>query len=60
MIDGIDLPLPAGADLDAAGPGKLKRFEDALDSLICAWTGVVYLAGRCQTFGDCEAAIWTP
>jgi predicted RNase H-like nuclease len=59
-ISGIDLPWPTGSALESVGPSKLKRYEDTLDALICAWIGLEYSAGRCQAFGDSEAAIWTP
>lgn len=55
-IHGIELALPA----DAASNAALKRYEDALDSLICAWVGIEYLAGRTTAYGDRIAAIWTP
>jgi predicted RNase H-like nuclease len=51
-IAGIYLQLPS------AGP--LKRYEDALDGLVCAWVGIEYLAGRAQSYGDHTAAIWVP
>lgn len=38
----------------------LKKVEDALDALICAWVGVEYLAGRTVPLGDRTAAIWCP
>jgi predicted RNase H-like nuclease len=38
----------------------LKRYEDALDALVCGWVGIEYLGGRCTAFGDTAAAIWTP
>jgi predicted RNase H-like nuclease len=54
----VDLPLPAA---DAAHTfAGLKRYEDCLDSLICAWTAIEYLRGRCQPYGDQNAAIWIP
>jgi hypothetical protein len=60
-IDGLDLPLPApGA---AAGPlAGLKRCEDALDALVCAWEATLCLDGRATAFngGDGAAAIWVP
>ncbi len=57
-IEGIELPLPKAADgLTLSG---LKRFEDALDALICAWVGTQYLEGRCVPLGDRTAAIWVP
>jgi predicted RNase H-like nuclease len=57
-IDGIRLDLPkpeSGCTL-----GKLKRFEDAIDALICAWVAVEYLEGRACPYGDETAAIWVP
>lgn len=39
---------------------SLKRFEDALDALVCAWVGACYLDRRAQCFGDQDAAIWVP
>ena len=36
----------------------LKRFEDTLDALVCAWVGACYLAGHAECYGDAAAAIW--
>ncbi len=38
----------------------LKRYEDCLDALVCAWVGVEHLAGRTVALGDNTAAIWCP
>lgn len=38
----------------------LKRYEDALDALVCGWVGACYLEGRAECFGDADAAIWVP
>lgn len=38
----------------------LKRFEDALDALICGWVGIEYLNGNARPVGDDTAAIWLP
>lgn len=57
-IDGLDLPLPAPG---AAGPlAGLKRYEDALDALVCAWVATLYSDGRATAFnaGYGSAAIW--
>jgi len=59
-ISRCDIPIPceeAAAELPGAA---LKRYEDALDALICAWVGIQYLAGRCDCYGDDTAAIWAP
>ncbi len=54
-IDGIELALPASAPMS-----KLKRWEDAIDALVCAWVGIEYVEGRARAFGDDTAAIWCP
>jgi predicted RNase H-like nuclease len=36
----------------------LKRYEDVLDALICAWVGAEYLSGRAIAYGDDQSAIW--
>jgi predicted RNase H-like nuclease len=55
-ISGIELPLPRVAPAH----GRMKRLEDALDALVCAWVGIEFLAGRARAFGDAEAAVWAP
>jgi len=57
-IDGIDLTLPRQDEVKAAS--HLKRHEDMLDALVCAWVGLEHLAGRTMAFGDESAAIWCP
>ena len=58
VIDGIPAFLPG---LPYPGTlGSLKCYEDALDSLVCAWVGARYLEGRAEAFGDDDAAIWVP
>lgn len=54
-IDGVALPLPV-----EASRSSLKRWEDALDALVCAWVGVEYVEGRAVPYGDATAAIWCP
>ena len=58
VIQGIPDFLPAspyGGSL-----ASLKRYEDALDALVCAWVGTRYLEGCADPFGDQDAAIWVP
>lgn len=38
----------------------LKRYEDALDALVCAWVGARYVEGSATAYGDGDAAIWVP
>ena len=52
-VDGIALRVPQHGALAA-----LKRYEDALDAIVCAWVGTEYLAGRTQPYGDANAAVW--
>lgn len=39
---------------------ELKRYEDALDALICAWVGICYVSGTARPYGDSTSAIWVP
>lgn len=39
---------------------KLKRFEDALDALVCAWVGKRHLRGQTTPYGDANSTIWIP
>jgi predicted RNase H-like nuclease len=55
-ISGIPLRMPPAG----AGPAEIKRFEDALDGVVCAWIGAQYLEGKCQAYGDDTSAIWAP
>ena len=38
----------------------LKRYEDALDAVVCAWVGMEYANGTAKEYGDEIAAIWIP
>ena len=55
-IGGVDLPLPRVPPAS----GRMKRYEDALDAVVCAWVGIEFLEGRARAYGDSDAAIWTP
>jgi predicted RNase H-like nuclease len=55
-VAGIDVPLPAAAP----SHGRMKRYEDALDALLCAWIGIEFLEGRAMPYGDDDAAVWIP
>ena len=57
-IDGILLETPEAGDV--ASFESLKRYEDALDALVCAWVAIAYLEGKCVPYGDDQAAIWVP
>ena len=52
----IELPDP---DITISTSG-LKRYEDSLDALVCAWVGAKYLLGEAVPYSDCSAAIWVP
>jgi len=61
VLSKLDAHLETGLTLPGQRPfARLKRYEDALDALICAWVGIEYLAGRARAFGDADSAIWTP
>ena len=48
-------PSPYGGTLNS-----LKRYEDTLDALVCAWVGSRYIEGCAVPYGDSVAAIWVP
>ena len=58
VFDGLMLELPAPAAVRSLS--ALKRYEDVLDALVCAWVGAEYLAGRTVPLGNADAAIWCP
>ncbi len=57
-VDAIELPLPPVGEVPSLR--MLKRYEDALDGLVCAWSALRYLRGEADAFGDDTAAIWVP
>lgn len=56
QIADIPLILPP----PETGNAALKRFEDAIDAVVCAYVGTRFLQGDCKSFGDHTAAIWVP
>jgi len=60
VLSRLEAHLETGLSLPGPRPfARLKRYEDALDALICAWVGIEYLAGRTRAFGNADSAIWT-
>jgi predicted RNase H-like nuclease len=57
-ISNIDLLLPASEAVKSLN--YLKRYEDALDALVCCWVGTRYFDDRAEPFGDNHSAIWCP
>ncbi len=57
-IEGVNLSLPSPDAVTTLA--ELKRFEDALDALVCCWVGASYMAGHAHPLGDHTAAIWCP
>ena len=54
----INVPLPNPSSVKWLA--ELKRYEDALDALICAWVGTKYIDKKAIPYGDKFAAIWCP
>ena len=48
----------AGVAMRVPSRGPLKKYEDALDAVVCAWAGIEYLDGRALAHGDDTAAVW--
>ncbi len=58
IVGPVALPLPQADAVPSLT--ALKRYEDAVDALLCAWVGICYLEGTAVAFGDETAAIWCP
>jgi predicted RNase H-like nuclease len=52
-IDGVELRVPARGPM-----AQLKRYEDALDAVVCAWVGIQYAGGKARAYGDETSAVW--
>ena len=57
-ISNINIVLPEAVDVPSLN--YLKRYEDAIDALVCSWTAIRFLRGECKAYGDESAAIWSP
>lgn len=57
-ISNIQLDLPD--ELVTQPFSQFKRYEDAIDALICGWVGIQYLQGKATAHGDGSGAIWVP
>ena len=53
-------PLPFAIPPTAASLSELKKFEDALDAVVSAWMGMLYLRDQATPLGDARAAVWVP
>ena len=60
VVSGLTLPLPTTGNAPSLSKAYMKRYEDTIDALVCAWVGIQYVSRRCQAYGDASAAIWTP
>jgi predicted RNase H-like nuclease len=58
QIRHIPIELPESDSMISTS--DLKRYEDSLDALVCAWVGAKYLEGEAVPYGDGTAAIWVP
>lgn len=57
-ISNIGLHLPD--ELPEKPFSFFKRYEDAIDALVCGWVGTQYLQGNAIAHGDTTGAIWVP
>lgn len=58
FVSPIQLRIPEPAEI--ATFSSLKPYEDALDTLVCAWVGIKHAQGETKAYGDDTAAIWIP
>lgn len=54
------LPIASPVASQFSTLAGLKRHEDALDALVCAWVGSLVLASEAEPLGDESAAVWVP
>ena len=57
-LGNLPFELPSSKDVETLS--YLKRYEDALDALVCAWVGQQHLLGRTRPYGDENSVIWVP
>lgn len=55
-----EIPIPLPRASDALSLATLKRYEDALDGILAAWMGILYIEGRAAALGDDVSATWVP
>jgi predicted RNase H-like nuclease len=55
-----DIDLDISESLIQQPFSHFKRYEDAIDALVCGWVGMQYLAGKASAHGDDSGAIWVP
>jgi predicted RNase H-like nuclease len=55
-----DIPIELPQVISEVSTSGLKRYEDSLDALVCAWVGTKYLEEEAKPYGDNTAAIWVP
>ncbi len=55
-----DIPIKLPQPNECVSLSYLKRYEDAIDALVCAWVGICFLENNIVAFGDVTAAIWVP
>ena len=58
VFGSFDMMLPSADSVSRLS--HLKRYEDALDALVCCWVGTLYAGGQATALGDETAAIWCP
>lgn len=57
-VVGIDIPLPENPEKWTFR--RLRRFEHAIDALVCAWMATQFFDRTARRMGDTAAAIWIP
>jgi predicted RNase H-like nuclease len=57
-IDAVTIELPPADAVRSLS--SLKRYEDALDALVCGWVAAQFAADKVRAYGDATAAVWVP
>jgi len=59
VLGPLQFELPSTPD-SIGTLAELKRYEDALDALVCAWVATRVVEGSASAYGDETASIWVP
>ena len=60
QIAGVREKLPDLSLAPGTRAADLKKVEDMLDAIVCAWVAIRALEGHATPFGDRDSAIWIP
>jgi predicted RNase H-like nuclease len=60
QIAGVREKMPSLSLASGTRVADLKKVEDKLDAIVCAWVAIRAINGQATPFGDRDSAIWIP